>query len=200
MLKNQQRNKDLRNSIIERFISGVMTDDERAELFGLPEGCRIREGAKIISPDNFKCGKYVWIGENAVLDASGGLEIGDHTSIGLTVFIWSHTSYLANVAVKNFIASDLIERKPTKIGSGCFIGGPSVIYHNVTIGNKVVILPMSVVTKDIPDYSIVGGSPARIIKTLSEEDYGLCCKTRLHNRCRLFKANFQSQSYTRARL
>lgn len=169
IFKNEERNRNLRADILKRFISGVMTDDERAEMFDLPEGCRIREGAKIISPEKLKCGRFVWIGENAVLDASGGLEIGDHTSIGLSVFIWSHTSYLANVSMSNFIGSELIERKPTKIGNGCFIGGPAVIYHNVTIGDKVVVLPMSVVTRDVPSYSIVGGSPAKIIRTLTEE-------------------------------
>lgn len=168
--KNRDRNNKLRDDILKRFISGVMTDDERSELFNLPEGCRIREGAKIINPENFKCGKNVWIGENAVLDASGGLEIGDHTSIGLSVFVWSHTSWLENVAMENYSGSPLIVRKKTKIGSGCFIAGPSVIYHGITIGNKVVILPLSTVTKDVPDYSVVGGSPAKIIKTLTEEE------------------------------
>jgi acetyltransferase-like isoleucine patch superfamily enzyme len=170
MFKDKDRNKMLRNDILKRFISGVMTDDERAELFNLPEGCRMREGAKIISPENLKCGKHIWIGENAVLDASGGLEIGDHTSIGLSVFIWSHTSWLENVAMQNYSGSPLIKRTKTKIGSGCFIGGPSVVYAGVTVGNKVVILPMSVITTDIPDYSIVAGSPAKVIRTLTEEE------------------------------
>ena len=67
-----------------------MTDDKRAELLGLPEGRQIRENAKIISIEHSKCGKCVWIGEGAVLDASGGLEIGDHTSIGLYCLIWTY--------------------------------------------------------------------------------------------------------------
>lgn len=146
-----------------------MTDDERAKLLGLPEGCRIREGAKIIEPNNFKCGEYVWIGEGAILDASGGLEIGAHTSIGLNVMVWSHTSHLPNLAMNNQIGSPLIERKPTRIGKGCFIAGPSVIYHGVTIGDKVVILPMSVVTKDVPGNSLVAGAPAEIKRTITDE-------------------------------
>lgn len=164
-----ERNKSLRSQILKYFISSVMTDDERAQLLDLPKGCRIREGAKIISPENLKCGEYVWIGEGAVLDASGGLEIGEHTSIGLNVMLWSHTSFLTNMSMDNRIGSPLIERKPTKIGKGCFIAGPSVVYHGVTIGDKVVILPMTVVTKDIPNNSLAAGSPAKIIKTITEE-------------------------------
>lgn len=163
------RQRVLRDSILQRFVGQLMTDDERATLLGLPPGCRIRENAKIISPENLVCGESVWIGEGAVLDASGGLEIGSHTSIGLSVFLWSHSSYLTNLAMANHSGSSLIERKKTKIGSGCFIAGPSTVLHGVTIGDKCVVLPMSVVNKDIPSYSMVAGNPARIIKTISEE-------------------------------
>lgn len=169
-LKENERNNNLRPDILKRFLSSILSDDERAKYFQLPIGCRIREGAKIISPKNFSCGQNVWIGENAVLDASGGLEIGDHTSIGLSVFVWSHTSQLANLTLDNCIGSPLIERKRTKIGSGVFIAGPSVILPGVTIGNKVIVAPLSVVNKDLPDYSVAAGNPARIIKTLTEED------------------------------
>lgn len=166
---NGERQKTLRKSILERFVGLTMTDDERAALMGLPTGCRIRENAKIISPENLICGENVWIGEGAILDASGGLEIGSHTSIGLSVFVWTHSSYLTNLTMQNFSGSPLIERKSTKIGSGCFLAGPTTILHGVTIGDKCIILPMSVVNKDIPSYSMVAGNPARVIKKISEE-------------------------------
>lgn len=158
-----------RDMVVRQFISQVMTDDERAAHLGLPVGCRVRENVKIISPENLICGENVWVGEGAVLDASGGLEIGSHTSIGLSVYLWSHTSYLTNLAMANQPGSQLIERKKTKIGSGCFIAGPSAVLHGVTISDKCVVLPMSVVTKDIPSYSMVSGNPARVIKTIDEE-------------------------------
>lgn len=169
LFKNLDRNNKLRSQILNSFISNLMTDDERANLNGLPEGCRMRENSKIISPDNLKCGKNVWIGEGAILDASGGLEIGDHTSIGLNVMIWSHTSFLANISMDNKIGSPLIARAKTTIGNGCFIAGPSVIYHGVNIGNKCIVMPMSVVNKSLPDNCIAGGSPARVIKTIDED-------------------------------
>jgi acetyltransferase-like isoleucine patch superfamily enzyme len=156
--KNLARNNALRPEIITRVISQFLTDDERAVLLGLPEGCRIREGAKIICPENLKIGKYCWIGENAVLDASGGLEIGSHTSIGLSVFVWTHSSHLTNFSMRNEMTSELIQRKPTKIGNGCFIGGPAVILPGVTIGDNVLIRPFSTVAKDIPSRSLVDSS------------------------------------------
>jgi acetyltransferase-like isoleucine patch superfamily enzyme len=146
-----------------------MNDEERGAFYGLPEGCRVREGAKIFSPEKFECGKNVWIGENAIIDATSGLSIGDHTSIGLSVMIWSHTTFLANLTMQNVIATPLMIKKKTKIGKGCFIAGPSVIYHGVTIGDRVMVLPMSVVTKDVPSDSMVGGAPAKVIKKITKE-------------------------------
>jgi acetyltransferase-like isoleucine patch superfamily enzyme len=170
LFEEVERNQKLRSQILTYVTSQMMTDDERAELLGLPEGCRMRENAKIISPENFKCGKHVWIGEGAILDASGGLEIGDHTSIGLYVMVWTHESTLTNLTLDNSAGNPIIKRKPTKIGKGCFVAGHSVIYPGTTVGDFVVILPMTAITKDVPSYSIVAGAPAKVIKKLSPEE------------------------------
>ena len=166
---DDDRANEVRRQILTYFISSVMTDDERARLLGLPEGCRIREGAKIISPENLDCGTYVWIGEGAIVDASGGLAIGDHSTVGSHVFVWTHTSYRANLAFDNRIASPHTERLPTTIGRGCFLGGPTVVYPGVTLGDRTVVLPMSVVTKDLPGNCMAAGAPARIIRNLDPD-------------------------------
>jgi len=154
-LFNLETPPELREQILKYFASSTMTDAERAKLLGLPEGCRIREGAKIISPENLKIGKNVWIGENAILDASGGLEIGDNTQIGLGVFIWTHHSYVAAILGDDTKTNKKhIERKATKIGSNCAISGPTVIMSGVTIGDKCLIAPMSVVHNDIKSNSV----------------------------------------------
>jgi acetyltransferase-like isoleucine patch superfamily enzyme len=169
MFKDEERHRLIRPYVLGQFVTSVMTDDERAEYWGLPAGCRMRENAKIISPDKLVCGEFVWIGEGAVLDASGGLEIGAHTSIGLNVMVWSHSSHLANLSLDNRPGSDLIDRRRTRIGKGCFIAGPSVIYPGVTIGDRCMVLPMSVVTADVPDCSLIAGAPAQLKKQISEE-------------------------------
>jgi acetyltransferase-like isoleucine patch superfamily enzyme len=109
----------------------------------------------------------VYIGEGAILDASGGLEIGAHTTVAAGVYVWTHTSHKANLAMRNTVSSSLIERKPTKIGRGVFIGGPSVIVSGVTVGDRTVVLPLSCVTKDVTGNCMVGGSPAKLIKPLN---------------------------------
>lgn len=166
--KDSARNGQLRPEILARVAGQFLTDDERAELLGLPAGCRIREGAKIISPDKLIIGEHCWIGENAVLDASGGLEIGSHTSIGLSVFVWSHSSHLTNLSMSNESGSSLIQRSKTRIGSGCFIAGPSVILPGVTIGDRVLVRPFSTVDRDVPSRSLV--EPAGIKEGLFDDE------------------------------
>lgn len=164
-----ERSRALREDILRRFLALAMTDDERATMLGLPAGCRVRESAKVIAPQFLECGEHVWIGENAVLDASGGMQIGAHTTISVAALVWSHESVLANLMMDNRSGNPWIVRKRTAIGAGCYIGGPCSIYPGVSIGDRVVVLPMSVVTEDVPSDVMVGGSPARVIRAIDED-------------------------------
>lgn len=167
-LSGGERADRLRPEILRRLIGLVMTDDERAADLGLPEGCRVRESAKIIAAGNLRCGKHCWIGENAILDASGGLSIGEHTTIATGVFVWTHSSVLANIVGDNVPGNPWIKRSATSIGNRVFIGGPSVVYPGVTIGDGAVVMPMSVVTKDVPSNAVVAGAPAKLLRYIDD--------------------------------
>lgn len=159
---------EIRRQILTYHAASTMSDVERATFLGLPKGCRIRENAKIISPENLVIGESCWIGEGAVLDASGGLTIGSQTSIGLGVFIWTHDSHQLNIRGQNTReARGRIRRKPTRIGSNCFVAGPSVILPGVSIGDKCLISPLSVVDRDLPDRSIF--NPRNDVAQLHEQ-------------------------------
>lgn len=166
---DSERSRALREDILRQLLALAMTDDERAALLGLPAGCRIRESAKIIAPRSLECGEHVWIGENAVVDASGGMCIGSHTTISVGALLWSHESVMSNLMMDNRSGNHWIVRRRTEIGSGCYIGGPCSIYPGVRIGDGVVVLPMSVVTEDLPDGVMAGGSPARVIRRIDED-------------------------------
>ncbi|MBY8911480.1 sugar O-acetyltransferase [Bacillus sp. YC2] len=56
--------------------------------------------------------------------------------------------------------------KPITFGNNVWVGGSSVIYPGVTIGNNAVIAAGSAVTKNVPDNVVVGGNPAKLIKHL----------------------------------
>ena len=53
---------------------------------------------------------------------------------------------------------------PINIGSDVWIGAEAIIMDGVTIGNGAIVAAGAVVTKDVPDYGIVGGVPAKLIK------------------------------------
>lgn len=57
---------------------------------------------------------------------------------------------------------------PIQIGNNVFIGCNVTILPNVQIGNNVIIAAGSIVTKDVPDNSVVGGNPAKVIGNFSE--------------------------------
>lgn len=167
-LSDSERSARLRPEIIRRLLGLVMTDDERAADLGLPAGCRVRESAKIIAPQNLVCGQHCWFGENSMTDASGGLSIGDHTTIASGVFVWTHSSALSNIMGNNEPGNPWIRRTATSIGHRVFIGGPSVIYPGVKIGNGVVVMPMSVVIGDVPDNVVVAGAPAKVLRAIDD--------------------------------
>lgn len=95
---------------------------------------------KIVIGDGFVSGKWVTITDNSH---------GDTDSETLQM----------PVSKRQIVSKD-----PVIIGKNVWIGDKATILPGVTIGNGVVIGANSVVTKDVPPYSIVGGNPARILK------------------------------------
>lgn len=61
--------------------------------------------------------------------------------------------------------------KKVKIGNNVWFGDRVIVLGNVNIGEGVIVQAGSVVTKDVPDFSIVGGSPAKVFKTRNIEHY-----------------------------
>lgn len=115
-------------------------------------------------------------------NAVGDVTIGDHTRIGIhstiigPVCIGSHVHLAQGITVTalnhNFTNTDQridqqgITTQQVVIGDDVWIGANSVILPGVTIGHHCVVAAGAVVTKDVPDYCVVGGVPAKVIKTL----------------------------------
>ena len=92
----------------------------------------------------------------------GPLEIGDKVMMGPDVVILTHTHNIDRTDIPMGDQGSRIEK--VTIGNDVWIGMRSIIMPGVKIGNGAVIGAGAVVTKDVPDYAIVGGVPARIIK------------------------------------
>ena len=97
-----------------------------------------------------------------ILNASS-VTIGDNVLIASNVMISSENHGLDMEADVPYMQP--LVSKPVVIGDACWIGEKVCILPGVTIGKKCVIGAGSVVTKDVPDYSIAAGNPAKVIKT-----------------------------------
>lgn len=169
MFLDDERSNRLRPAILTELVGQYMNDRERAMLWGLHESVRMRERAKILHPELAKIGECVYIGENVLLDATGGLEIGEHTSLSTNVQVLTHSTWLNNMTLNNRTGSGLMQKKPVKIGRGCFVAGGVFIMPGVTLGDFVTVQPNSVVTRSMPDRALVAGNPARVYLTYTEE-------------------------------
>lgn len=107
-------------------------------------------------------GKNVGIAANAFISMRGPVSIGDNTIFGPNVAIHAENHNFEDAKVP--IRLQGATRKGVTIGSDCWIGSNVKILDGVTIGNGCIIAAGAVVNKDIPDYSIAGGIPAKIIK------------------------------------
>jgi len=110
-------------------------------------------------------GKYCSIANdvNFILD-SGHHQLSEVTTFPHFNHLVNKELLIGNKTQFNFKQSIQTEKSKTIIGNDVWIGMNAIILPNVKIGNGVTILAGSVVSKDIPDYSIVGGVPAVTIK------------------------------------
>lgn len=137
---------------------------------------RVSSSAYIVCSSKLDIGDNVWVNHNARIDASGGVKIGEGCQIGYGSMILSHSSHMAiRLNGAEYIKMDINERvgyihKPVEIGEFTFIGGGSVVMPGVKIGKGCVVGVNAVVTKNVPDYSIVTGVPAKVIGSTVDTD------------------------------
>ena len=110
-----------------------------------------------------KIGDNVGIGEFAYLGGGGGLEIGEGCIVG-QYFSCHPENHIFEDSQKP-IRLQGVTRKGIKIGCNCWIGAKVTILDGVTIGDNCVIAAGAVVTKDMPADSVIGGVPAKVIKS-----------------------------------
>lgn len=110
-----------------------------------------------------RIGNNVGLGEFAYLGGGGGLEIGDDCIIGQ--YLSCHPENHNYDDLNELIRLQGVSRKGIKIGSNCWIGAKVTILDGVEIGPNCVIAAGAVVTKSMPANSVIGGVPAKVIKS-----------------------------------
>lgn len=133
------------------------------------------------------CGKHVRVKRNA--DIAPGIVIGDHSELGTRCMIHSNVSLGSYVIMgpdvkiysRNHAFDDLETPialqgkiyKETRIGDDVWIGANSIILAGISIGSHSIVAAGSVVTRDVPEWAVVGGNPAKVIKDRREMNPGV---------------------------
>lgn len=124
------------------------------------------ENVNIESGANFGNGGGISLGSGSGLGINcsvrGPLQIGKNVMMGPDVTILTHTHIIDRTDIP--MGQQGSEIKGVSIGDDVWIGMRVIIMPGVKIGNGVAIGAGAVVTKDVPDYAIVGGVPAKIIR------------------------------------
>ncbi len=122
----------------------------------LGKGSIFHMWANFYQPKNITIGEDTIIGDHAFLDGRDEIKIGSHTDIASSVMIYNSEHDLSASDFGAILA-------PVEIGDYVFIGPRVIIMPGVKIGKGAVVAGGAVVTKDVPDFAIVGGVPAKVI-------------------------------------
>jgi acetyltransferase-like isoleucine patch superfamily enzyme len=188
------RETELREALLERYSQTLFRDSAdgarerrvllRALCKSFGDGVRVGLGVLVLHPHTFEIGDGVFIGNQTYLQGrhDGRCVIGAHTWIGPQSYFdcrdlelgeyvgWGpgakvlgseHTGQPADVPI---IQTDLVI-KPVRVLKWADIGVNAVLLPGVTVGEGAIVGAGAVVTKDVPDYAIVAGVPAKRLKS-----------------------------------
>lgn len=126
--------------------------------------CSIFGGKKNI----LEIGLGSYVGMNTLINGfTSKVTIGSNVSISQNVNIMTDSGPNASKKMQQLFP---IEKGEIHIGEHCWIGANAIIMPNVKLGEFSIVAANSYVNKSFPKYSVVGGSPARLIRKLSDEE------------------------------
>ncbi len=135
------------------------------ELFGANLG----EGSYVAAPisgacvSSMKIGKHVFINSGMLAMARGGITIEDEARIAANVQLITNNHDPYDL--------DILPCKPILICKSAWIGAGATILPGVRVGKHAVVGAAAVVTKDVPDYAVAVGNPAKVVKMLEKEKF-----------------------------
>jgi acetyltransferase-like isoleucine patch superfamily enzyme len=112
---------------------------------------------------SIRVGRNVFVNQNCTFYDLGGIDIADEVMIGPNVSLITSGHPLEPSRRRAFVVA-----KPIVIGRNVWIAAGATVIGGVTIGENSVVAAGSVVTKDVPANTLVGGNPARIIRSIAD--------------------------------
>ncbi len=115
-----------------------------------------------------RIGKNSYIGMNCILNGyASQLSIGDHVSIAQNVNIMTDSGPNASPLLQKIFS---LQKGEIEIGNHSWIGASSIIMPGVKLGRFCIVAANSFVNSSFDEFSIIGGTPAKLIRRLNEEE------------------------------
>jgi len=140
----------------------------KPEKITLADDCRIDSFVKVEGGDGVVIGRYVHVASFCHINIGGGETIlSDYSACasGAKIVSGSNMPQGLSMSASAPSAMQVVKRSRVFIGKYAFLGTNSTVLPGVTVGDFAVVAAGAVVTKDVPDYAIVAGVPAKIIGT-----------------------------------
>ena len=145
----------------------------RADGVYLPD-TRISNHSQIVSPERLDIGDHVYVGHFSVLDASGGLSIGEGCQIAGFSGIYTHSSHVAiRLYGREYARTEHKQayfEAPVRIGAYSFVGTHCVVLPGAVIGRGSLVAAQSVVKGEFADFAFLAGNPAQVVGDTREID------------------------------
>lgn len=132
-------------------------------------GARVDDGFSLIPPfyttggEHIRVGGNVFINQNCTMYDLGGIDIGDDVMIGPNVSLITSGHPIEPSQRREFVTA-----APIVIERNVWIAAGATIIGGVTVGENSVVAAGAVVTNDVPPNTLVGGNPARVIRSIDE--------------------------------
>ena len=131
-------------------------------------GYSLDEGTKVVGPiyctAELHTGKNCWFGRNFTIHGNGLVEFGDNCDIAPDVTLLTGR----REAGSELVSLEDSRSYSIRVGEGCWIGAGTTLGRNVTIGKGCMVLASACVMKNMPENTLIGGVPARIVRKLDE--------------------------------
>ncbi|MEI7629280.1 MAG: sugar O-acetyltransferase [Bacteroidota bacterium] len=157
--------KDRTLSLSPQLNASTSSDQFRDRLSDII-GSKIDKSTTIFAPFYTNFGRYISIGKNVFINHAcsfldmGGITIGDNVLIGPKVNLVSE-NHPIDPSQRNSLIG-----KPIIIKNNAWIGASATILPGITVGENSIVAAGAIVTKDVPDNTIVAGNPAKQIKNI----------------------------------
>jgi len=141
---------------------------------------RIQIGAHTVSrgEGSIRIGSHCYVGDHSRIWSAVGIQIGDRVLISHGVNIHDHSAHpiaansrhiqAVNILAGTCMDMSSVDMAPITIHDDVWLGFNAIVLKGVTIGRGAIIGAATVITKDVPEFAIMVGNPARQVGTASE--------------------------------